>query len=124
MTIVCIYTSPRSLEDLGGINLPGLEGQSKELFLEYFALEICGIAFTAKVPSVLVNAFGPIAFCKSSYYPVYIIKSNLSVGARYIKAEASRQELIRQLLACKSTIGWPVERLIGDLKGSWGMDQE
>ncbi|KAG5800140.1 hypothetical protein H9Q69_000858 [Fusarium xylarioides] len=107
MTIVCIYTSPRSLEDLGGLHLPELEAQSKEPFLENFALEICGIAFTAKVPSVLVNAFGPIAFC-----------------ARFIKAEVSQQELIRQLLACKSAIGWPVERLIGDLKGSWGMDQD
>ncbi|KAM5523416.1 TPR domain-containing protein [Fusarium oxysporum f. sp. phaseoli] len=107
MTIVCIYTSPKSLEDLGGLDLPELESQSKEQFLENFALEICGVAFTAKVPSVLVNAFGPIAFC-----------------ARFIKAEASQQELIRQLLACKSTIGWPVERLIGDLKTSWGMDQE
>ncbi|KAH7473707.1 hypothetical protein NW764_007685 [Fusarium oxysporum] len=107
MTIVCIYTSPKSLEGLGGLDLPELESQSKEQFLENFALEICGVAFTAKVPSVLVNAFGPIAFC-----------------ARFIKAEASQQELIRQLLACKSTIGWPVERLIGDLKTSWGMDQE
>ncbi|KAH7241109.1 uncharacterized protein BKA55DRAFT_517960 [Fusarium redolens] len=107
MTIVCIYTSPKSLEDLGGLHLPELEAHSKEQFLENFALEICGIAFTAKVPSVLVNAFGPIAFC-----------------ARFIKAEASQQELIRQLLACKSTIGWPVERLIGDLKASWGMGQE
>ncbi|KAF4944424.1 hypothetical protein FGADI_12705 [Fusarium gaditjirri] len=62
MTIVCIHTSPKSLEDLGGIDLPELESQSKEQFLENFALEICGIAFTAKVPSVLVNAFGPIAF--------------------------------------------------------------
>ncbi|KAF5581724.1 phytanoyl dioxygenase [Fusarium pseudocircinatum] len=62
MTIVCIHTSPRSLEDLGGLHLPDLEAQSKEQFLEKFALEICGIAFTAKVSSVLVNAFGPIAF--------------------------------------------------------------
>jgi len=64
MTIVCIHTSPRSLEDLSGLHLPELEAQSKEQLLENFALEICGIAFTAKVPSVLVNAFGPIAFCK------------------------------------------------------------
>ena len=123
MTIVCIYTSPKSLEDLGGLDLPELESQSKEQFLENFALEICGVAFTAKVPSVLVNAFGPIAFCKY-YYPVSAINFNLWIGARFIKAEASQQELIRQRLACKSTIGWPVERLIGDLKTSWGMDQE
>lgn len=32
--------------------------------LEAFALEICGIAFTTNIPSVLVNSFGPIAYCK------------------------------------------------------------
>lgn len=34
--------------------------------LEAFALEICGIAFTTNIPSVLVNSFGPIAYCKPS----------------------------------------------------------
>lgn len=32
--------------------------------LEYLALQICGIAFTTNIPSVLVNAYGPIAYCK------------------------------------------------------------
>lgn len=30
--------------------------------LEEYATEICAIAFTARTPSVLVNAFGPIAY--------------------------------------------------------------
>lgn len=37
----------------------------KEDLLEQIGLEICGIAFTCNDPSVLVNAFGPIAYCKS-----------------------------------------------------------
>ncbi|KAJ4257537.1 hypothetical protein NW762_008661 [Fusarium torreyae] len=89
-----------------GIDLLEFETKSQEHLLEVFALEICGIAFTAKTPSVLVNAFGPIAYC-----------------ARFIRDEASQQELIRQLLACKSSIGWPVERLIGDLRTFWETDQ-
>lgn len=32
--------------------------------LQYYALQICGIAFTTNIPSVLVNAYGPISFCK------------------------------------------------------------
>ncbi|KAF4497750.1 TPR domain containing protein [Fusarium agapanthi] len=54
-------TALSCLEDLGGLQLPQLEAQSKEQFLENFALEICGIAFTAKVPSVLVGVVRPSA---------------------------------------------------------------
>ncbi len=38
---------------------------TKEYLLEQIGLEICGIAFTSNEPSVLVNAFGPISYCKS-----------------------------------------------------------
>ncbi|KAM0561241.1 hypothetical protein ACHAPJ_003119 [Fusarium lateritium] len=106
MTVIHVHASPNGLKDFGGFDLPDLATESQDHLLEVFALEICGIAFTAKTPSVLVNAFGPIAYC-----------------ARFIRGEASQQELVRQLLACKSSIGWPVERLIGDLKTSWGADQ-
>lgn len=37
---------------------------SKGDLLETYAIEICGIAFTTNIPSVLVNSFGPIAYCK------------------------------------------------------------
>ncbi|RFU76585.1 phytanoyl- dioxygenase [Trichoderma arundinaceum] len=37
---------------------------NKSNLLETYALEICGIAFTTNIPSVLVNSFGPIAYCK------------------------------------------------------------
>ncbi|CAI6092218.1 unnamed protein product [Clonostachys chloroleuca] len=75
---------------------------SKQQFVHNIALDICGIAFSSKIPTVLVNAFGPMAYC-----------------ARLINDEPARQELKRQLLACKKTIGWPVERLVGDLESAW-----
>lgn len=31
---------------------------------QLWALEICGVVFTSKTPAVIVNAFGPIAYCK------------------------------------------------------------
>ncbi|EHK47661.1 hypothetical protein TRIATDRAFT_316693 [Trichoderma atroviride IMI 206040] len=79
----------------------------KEDLLEAFALEICGIAFTANIPSVLVNSFGPIAYC-----------------GKFIRSEATRQEVIRRLSACKRSVGWPVERLISSLKDSWAAEFE
>lgn len=63
LTILCSYASPEHLEDLGRLDLVGIEVESKDQLLEAFAVEICGIAFTTKIPSVLVNAFGPIAYC-------------------------------------------------------------
>ncbi|KAM0602616.1 hypothetical protein ACHAQG_008205 [Verticillium nonalfalfae] len=37
---------------------------SREVILETHALEVCGLAFTAKSNPVLVNAFGPISYCE------------------------------------------------------------
>ena len=42
------------------------------------------------------------------------------LGARYIQDEAARQEMARQLLACKPDTGWPVIRLVESLQRSWG----
>jgi hypothetical protein len=69
LTIVFVYASPSSIDDFTDFDILGLGSESKEQLLEAFALEICGIAFTAKIPSVLVNAFGPIAYCKCSLFP-------------------------------------------------------
>lgn len=66
LTIVFVHASPSSTDDFTDLDILGLESGSKEKVLEAFALEICGIAFTTKIPSVLVNAFGPIAYCKCS----------------------------------------------------------
>lgn len=45
------------------------------------------------------------------------------LGARFIRSESLQQEVIRQLHACKVSIGWPVQRLINDLKAHWEMGQ-
>lgn len=45
---------------------------SKGDLLEAYALEICGIAFTTNIPSVLVNSFGPIAYCKLPLSPLLL----------------------------------------------------
>ncbi|KAK5988203.1 Kanamycin B dioxygenase [Cladobotryum mycophilum] len=74
----------------------------KQDLLEQYALEICGVAFTTNIPSVLVNAFGPIAYC-----------------GKFIRSEPARQEIIRRLSACKKSTGWPVARLITNLQVSW-----
>ncbi|KAM0259643.1 hypothetical protein ACHAQJ_003222 [Trichoderma viride] len=89
---------PRVCDDVGSVAADA----NKADLLEAYALEICGIAFTTNIPSVLVNSFGPIAYC-----------------GKFIRAEAIRQEVIRRLSACKRPVGWPVERLISSLKDSW-----
>jgi hypothetical protein len=68
LTIVFVHASPSSIDAFTDFDVLGLEAESKEQLLETFALEICGIAFTVKIPSVLVNAFGPIAYCKCSLF--------------------------------------------------------
>ncbi|KAI0472415.1 hypothetical protein F4859DRAFT_103928 [Xylaria cf. heliscus] len=75
---------------------------SREDLLEHIGLEICGIAFTSNEPSVLVNAFGPISYC-----------------AKYIRAEASQQEVVRHLVASKKATGWPIQKIISDLQQHW-----
>lgn len=77
LTILFVHASPSSVDDIADLDILGLESESKEQLLEAFALEICGIAFTAKIPSVLVNAFGPIAYCKystSSYFALFFLE--------------------------------------------------
>ncbi|KAI0453147.1 hypothetical protein F5B21DRAFT_304297 [Xylaria acuta] len=75
---------------------------AKEDLLEQIGLEICGIAFTSNEPSVLVNAFGPISHC-----------------AKYIRTEASQQEVVRHLVASRKTTGWPIQKMISDLQRHW-----
>ncbi|KAJ3494808.1 hypothetical protein NLG97_g3835 [Lecanicillium saksenae] len=70
--------------------------------LERVALDICGIAFTTNIPSVLVNAYGPISYC-----------------GKYIRDEGAQDELMRQLHASGKLTGWPVARLIDSLKSTW-----
>ncbi|WYZ36661.1 hypothetical protein EsH8_II_000167 [Colletotrichum jinshuiense] len=103
-TILCIHATRERVADLHALLRDrGQTGDTREDALEKLALDVCGVAFTANAPAVLVNAFGPIAFC-----------------ARFIRAEASQQELVRRLTACKRTIGWPVQRLVAGLEAEWG----
>ncbi|KAL3297878.1 phytanoyl-CoA dioxygenase [Colletotrichum asianum] len=103
VAILCAQATPQNVAKLRQL----LEhdhkiGDTQEEVLEACGLDLCGIAFTANMPAVLVNAFGPIAFC-----------------ARFIRSEASQQEVIRRLMACKGSIGWPVQRLVSDLQLAW-----
>lgn len=104
---------------------------TREEILERCAVEICGIAFTANSPPVVVNCFGPIAFCQSCPVCLSLCLSLCNsitsvpnapnrIGGPFIRDEAAQQELVRRLMACKRTIGWPVQRLVADLQLAWG----
>ncbi|GJC85804.1 hypothetical protein ColLi_08642 [Colletotrichum liriopes] len=102
-TLLCTRATPGRLPDLRAwLEDRAAATVTKQDMLETLALDVCGVAFTADAPAVQVNAFGPIAFC-----------------AGFLRAEPARQELVRRLLACKRTIGWPVQRLVADLEAEW-----
>lgn len=105
--------------------------ETKENLLEHIGLEICGIAFTSNEPSVLVNAFGPISYCKFQDWSCFalfnavtpsVLIGNQLLGAKYIRTEASRQEVVGQLMASRKTTGWPVQQLVSDLRRHWATD--
>ncbi|KAL7813895.1 hypothetical protein V8C44DRAFT_44283 [Trichoderma aethiopicum] len=105
LSILAVFAQPDQLSKLPVVNASiSLTGHTadKEDLLDAYALEICGIAFTTNIPCVLVNSFGPIAYC-----------------GKFIRSEQARQEVIRRLSACKRPVGWPVERLVSSLKQSW-----
>ncbi|KAF6810567.1 phytanoyl- dioxygenase [Colletotrichum sojae] len=81
MTVLCTHATPVQLTRLKYFDLLN-EADTREAMLDRLALDVCGVAFTANVPAVLVNSFGPIAYC-----------------GRFIREEASRQEVIRRLMA-------------------------
>lgn len=64
--ILAVFASPAQLPLLPIARDSGeAQGKSRGDILESYATEICAIAFTARTPSVLVNAFGPIAYSES-----------------------------------------------------------
>ncbi|KEY73647.1 hypothetical protein S7711_07695 [Stachybotrys chartarum IBT 7711] len=63
LLILAIFASEAEAKHLSYLSIFQHETLSKSDFLHHLALDICGIAFTAKTPSVLVNAFGPIGYC-------------------------------------------------------------
>lgn len=67
LSILAVFAPPDQLSLLHSVaNDVGIVGHesNKEELLDAYALEICGIAFTTNIPSVIVNSFGPIAYCK------------------------------------------------------------
>uniref|UniRef100_L2GG77 Phytanoyl-dioxygenase n=1 Tax=Colletotrichum fructicola (strain Nara gc5) TaxID=1213859 RepID=L2GG77_COLFN len=83
VAILCAQATPKNVAKLRQfLEQDHKMGDTKEEVLEACGLDLCGIAFTANIPAVLVNAFGPIALC-----------------ARFIRSEASQQEVIRRLMA-------------------------
>lgn len=65
MAILCTEATPENIELLKSIQKNTQEiGDTRAEILEKCGLDLCGIAFTANMPPVLVNSFGPIAFCK------------------------------------------------------------
>lgn len=65
MTILCAEATPANIPLLKTLrNATQYIGDTRIKILENCGLDLCGIAFTANTPPVLVNAFGPIAFCK------------------------------------------------------------
>lgn len=103
VTILCTEATPANITLLKALRYDTQDiGGTRTEILENCGLDLCGIAFTADTPPVLINAFGPIAFC-----------------ARFIRDEGSQQEVIRRLMACKRSTGWPVQRLVSDLQVAW-----
>jgi hypothetical protein len=68
IAILCTKATPENMARMKTLTLikNHMEefGESKEEMTERCGLDICGIAFTTNSPPVLVNAFGPMAFCE------------------------------------------------------------
>jgi hypothetical protein len=67
LSILAVSAQPGQLSMLPAVNAnTAITGHAadKDDLLDAYALEICGIAFTTNIPSVVVNSFGPIAYCK------------------------------------------------------------
>lgn len=61
---ILVHTAPEDEAHLlAKLDFIGHYHPSKPDQLTVLAAEISGIAFTAKTPAVIVNAFGPIAYC-------------------------------------------------------------
>lgn len=68
LVCVAMLCTKATLENLGLLKTlrsnTNEVGDTRGNVLENCGLDLCGIAFTADAPPVLVNSFGPIAFCK------------------------------------------------------------
>lgn len=68
LTSICLLATCAPEDQLihiaGLIQIGSAETPSKKDILETCSIQLCGIAFTTNTPSVLVNAFGPMFYCK------------------------------------------------------------
>lgn len=90
--------------------------------LESIALQLCGMTFTTNIPSVLVNAYGPISYCKAPLVILDLCSYQPFTGGKYLHGDAERDELVRHLHGSRKLTGWPVERLVEDLRAAWLAD--
>ncbi|TEA13803.1 hypothetical protein C8034_v004168 [Colletotrichum sidae] len=64
LTLLCLHSPSDCASEMRAFIDGSMEqNATKENVLENLALEICGAAFTSNNPSVIINAFGPMAFC-------------------------------------------------------------
>lgn len=91
-------------------------------FVEDRALRICGLACTNDDVSGKVNAFGPLAFCETSYTPFFELNELIVLlGGRYLTREHHQIALETLLVGSSTLTGWPVHLIIQDLKHHWEM---
>ena len=90
-------------------------------FAEDRALRVCALACTNEDVSGKVNAYGPLAFCETSY-PSFPNETSLmgSLGGRYLTREHHQTALESLLVGSITLTGWPVHLIIQDLKDYWG----
>ncbi|KAJ6438133.1 calcineurin-like phosphoesterase [Purpureocillium lavendulum] len=99
LTACCILATSASPTQFAHLPLAHDEakvlGKNREDLLEEYASEICAIAFTTRIPSVLVNAFGPISF--NMLFPLLrkaprgvVRPLHLAAKSTYTTAAASR----------------------------------
>ena len=119
--ILAVFASPSQVPLLPPAHdRGGTQTATREDMLEAYAVEICAIGFTARDPSVLVNAFGPISYSESKGLKGAQKETNEALeGARFIRDESVRLGVLGNLTGCKRVIGWPVSRLMNDLKARW-----
>ncbi len=84
---------------------------------EAHARAICGMAFSASSDSVVVNSYGPICYSKFSRNTGG--QELTRVGARWLKRDEDRRELVNRLLDSQKRTGWPVQTIIRQLKHCW-----
>ncbi|TKA27069.1 hypothetical protein B0A50_05260 [Salinomyces thailandicus] len=91
------YLVAKSVLAAYGLGEPSAKGE-----LHQYARRLCGVALTSDSPAVLVNWFGPVAFC-----------------GRYLEGKSLQAELVRRIQSYRKETGWPVQRLIDNLQNHW-----